>query len=207
MLYLDDRQLEEIALASGWGGEIKNYFSDYLLVVDSNFGALKTDAVMKRRLDYALNEAGGGLFSKLTLSYAHAGQADWKTSAYKSYTRVYVPRGSRLIDSTGVSAALIASGEEFGKTYFGFYFEVPIGQIKNITINYKLPPAVKTSGSYGLYIQKQPGKELSGLAVDLKFENELKSYEPTGLATRKAAPGELRWEGDLMIDRSFALQF
>lgn len=206
-LYLKDAQLENLVLASGWGGEIKNYPGDYLLVVDANLAALKTDAVMKRSLEYKVSQGAGGLFSKLTLNYAHGGGVDWKTSAYKSYTRIYVPLGSQLIKINGYSPSQIDTGSESGKTWFGFYLTVQPGKINNLTVEYKLPESIISAGNYGLYIQRQPGKAVKEALVDLSFINDIKSYNPASLYMTKIGPNKISWEGDLSIDRSFNVNF
>ncbi|MBI4779054.1 DUF4012 domain-containing protein [Candidatus Falkowbacteria bacterium] len=207
LLYLTDNQLEDIAVQNGWAGEIKNYYGDYLMVVDANLGALKTDAVMGRSLSYKVTEEGDGLLSKLTINYIHNGKLDWKTSVYKSYTRIYAPLGSRLIKISGYEAKDIDIGVEAGKTWFGFYLTVAPGKINNITLEYKLPPEVILNNNYGLYIQKQPGKELNYASVDLSFRNSIKSYNPANLSTRKVSPVRVEWEGDLNIDRDFEVRF
>jgi len=207
LFYLTDNQLESIAVQNGWAGEIKNYYGDYLMVVDANLAALKTDAVMSRSINYKVTEGANGLFSKLTVNYAHNGQLDWKTSAYKSYTRVYVPLGSRLIKISGYDASQIDTGKESGKTWFGFYLTVGPGKINNITLEYKLPPSIMLNNNYGLYIQKQPGKELGYLSVDLNFKNGIKSYSPASLYMQKISPARVKWQGDLNIDRSFNVRF
>lgn len=205
--YLTDSQLENIAVANGWAGEIKNYYGDYFMVVDANLAALKTDAVMRRSLNYKVTEGANGLFSKLTLNYVHDGKADWKTSAYKSYTRVYAPLNSQLIKISGYQAKEIDTGSEAGKTWFGFYLTVAPGKINNITLEYKLPPGIMLNNNYGLYIQKQPGKELDYLSVDLSFQNGIKSYSPSSLSMRRVGSTKIKWEGDLNIDRSFEVKF
>lgn len=207
MFYLTDSQLESIAVQNGWAGEVKNYTGDYFMVVDANLAALKTDAVMGRSASYKVTEGANGLFSKLTINYAHNGKVDWKTSAYKSYTRVYVPLGSQLIRISGYEADKIDTGNEAGKTWFGFYLTVDPGEINNITLEYKLPSSVTLNNNYGLYIQKQPGKELDNLSVDLNFKNGIKSYSPTSLSMQKISPIRVKWQGDLNIDRSFEVKF
>lgn len=207
LLYLTDSQLEGIAAQNGWAGEIKNYYGDYLMVVDANLAALKTDAVMSRRLNYKVSEMASGLMAKLTLDYAHNGPPDWKTSVYKSYTRVYAPLGSQLTKISGYEAKEIDTGSEAGKTWFGFYLTVEPGKIKSLTVEYKLPSAIKLNNNYGLYIQKQPGKELDNLTVDLSWQNIVKSYSPASLSMQKISPVRVKWEGDLNIDRSFNVNF
>ena len=207
IFYLTDSQLENIAVQNGWAGEVKNYTGDYFMVVDANLAALKTDAVMGRSASYKVTEGANGLFSKLTINYAHNGKVDWKTSAYKSYTRVYVPLGSQLIKISGYEADKIDTGEEAGKTWFGFYLIVNPGTINNITLEYRLPPSIMLNNNYGLYIQKQPGKELNNLSVDLSFKNSIKSYSPNGLSMQKLSSARIKWGGDLDIDRSFEIRF
>ena len=177
------------------------------MAVDANLAALKTDAVMKRSLDYRVSEEADGLISKLTLNYAHNGQPDWKTRAYKSYTRIYAPLGSKLIKISGYKTEQIDTGSEAGKTWFGFYLIVEPGKIKSLTAEYKLPPAIRLNNNYGLYIQKQPGKELDSLTVDLSWKNVIKSYSPASLSMQKIGPKRVKWEGDLNIDRSFEVRF
>ncbi|MFH1582746.1 MAG: DUF4012 domain-containing protein [Candidatus Falkowbacteria bacterium] len=207
LFYLTDNQLENIAVANGWAGEIKNYYGDYFMVVDANLAALKTDAVMSRSINYRATEGANGLLSTLTINYAHNGEIDWKTSAYKSYTRVYVPLGSQLIKISGYEAKQIDIGNEAGKTWFGFYLTVAPGEINNIILDYKLPLSIMLNNNYGLYIQKQPGKELGYLSVDLNFENGIKSYSPASLYMQKISPTSVKWKGDLNIDRSFEVKF
>ena len=207
LFYLTDNQLENIAVQNGWAGEIKNYYSDYIMVVDANLAALKTDAVMNRSINYKMSEGDNGIFSKLTINYIHSGKPDWKISAYKSYTRVYVPLGSQLIKINDYENKDIDIGSEAGKTWFGFYFTVEPGKIKNIMIEYKLPSSIMLNNNYGLYIQKQPGKELKYLSVDLSFKNGIKSYNPASLYMKKISPFNVKWEGDLNIDRSFEVKF
>ena len=207
LFYLTDNQLENIAIQNGWAGEIKNYYGDYLMVVDANLAAVKTDAVMGRSLNYKVTEGANGLFSELNINYAHNGKVDWKTGVYKSYTRVYAPLGSELIKISGYEANEIDIGNEAGKTWFGFYLTVEPGKINNITVEYKLPPSIKSNNNYGLYIQKQPGKELNYLSVDLSFKNGIKSYSPASLYMQKVNPARVKWEGDLNIDRSFEIRF
>ena len=207
LFYFSDNQLEKLAVKSGWGGEIKNHDGDYLYAVDANLAALKTDAVMSRGLNYQVSQGADGLFARLTLSYSHNGQVDWKTSAYKSYTRVYVPSGSQLIKISGYRPEQIGSGAEAGKTWFGFHLTVAPGEITNLTIDYKLPASVVNHGNYSLFLQKQPGKETGQAAVDLSFLNEIKSYSPASLSVRRRGLNELEWGGKLDRDKSFEINF
>lgn len=207
LLYFKDSQLERLAAENDWAGEIKNIFGDYLMVVDANLAALKTDAVMERTLDYKVSQNAEGLFARLNLGYSHNGKTDWKTSAYKSYSRIYVPLNSRLVGIDGYSPDKIDSGVENGKTWFGFYLTVEPGKNKNFTIEYKLPASITDGKSYSFYLQKQPGKDIENASVDLTFLNNIKSYSPANLSVSRNGVNGLRWHGDLNIDKNFEIKF
>jgi len=173
--------------------------------------ALKTDAVMERQIEYHVQETGNALHATLTLRYSHNGHYDWKTSRYQTYTRVYVPAGSQLIKATGQSQGGIDTGEEFGKQWFGGYLTVNPGQIKELVFEYELPASIRenmaTYKNYRLTIQKQPGKQIRALSVDLGFANEIKSYSPRDFYTESSDHKHLHAQGDLKIDRSFLINF
>ncbi len=199
LVYLKDAELQDMIKERNWTGDLIPAEKDYLMVVDSNMGALKTDAIMKRSISYAVRQAHGGIISGLRINYAHAGGKDWRTSAYKTYTRIYVPEGSRLIKAEGVQD--IKTGNEAGKTYFGAYLTVDPGKIKNVYFEYELPERL-SSGSYELYAQKQPGSDIDELSIDLSLSNGVKSYSPSGFFANKNG-NRVVWETDLKTDRVF----
>lgn len=211
LLYARDKNLEELIRANGWSGEIRHDWGDFLMVVDANLAALKTDAVMDRQIDYKLREEDGKLKVKLVLRYSHGGSFDWKTTRYRTYTRVYVPAGSQLISASGFSQGEVETGEEFDKTYFGAFLSVEPGAIGQLVFDYELPPALyenmKNYHNYRLTIQKQPGKQVNKLVVDLGFQNEIKSYSPTNFYSEAADYKHLTADGDLTVDRSFFVNF
>jgi hypothetical protein len=101
----------------------------------------------------------------------------------RDYLRVYVPKGSKLIEGLG-SEEKFKTGEELGKTYFEGFFTLRGGGGKaKIVLTYELPANLFTSGEYNLLIQKQPGTEGNHYKVkiadkeqefDLKEDKELK---------------------------------
>ena len=131
-------------------------------VVDER-GYLKAGTVTK------LEEDIGGVFVKLNIDYAHHGQYDWKTTKYRSYTRIFAPKGSQLISIEGVNIDLVEKYDELEKTVFGLFFEVEPDKIKKLNLRYKLPDYIKKlikSGKYKLYIQKQPGNNIESIALE-----------------------------------------
>ena len=182
------------------------------MVVDSNMAALKTDAVMKRQIDYKVEQGkDGDVTATATLNYSHEGSLDWKTSRYQSFTRLYVPEGSRLLKTTGFAPNSEMTGNELGRTYFGGYVLVPPHQTAQIIIQYKLPRRIVDNmtkyKNYGLFIQKQPGTGQVGLSVDATFLNKIKSYEPVNLYSETPSDNRFTTTGDVKIDRNFLITF
>lgn len=211
LLYSRNADLQKLILEQGWGGEIRHDWGDYLMVVDANMAAFKTDAVIDRQIQYQLKEENGVLKAVLNLSYSHSGKFDWRTTRYRTYTRVYVPEGSHLIKAIGFSQDGVTTGEENGKTYFGAFLSVEPGQIGQLTFEYELPDYIiknlKNYNNYRLTIQKQPGKQVNKLDVDLSFNNEIKSYSPASFYSEANDKKSLQSRGDLKIDRSFFVNF
>ncbi len=211
LLYSNDQALQTLIKEQGWSGEVRHDWGDYLMVVDANMAALKTDAVMDRQIEYSLEEGNDNLKARLVVRYSHNGGFDWKTTRYRTYTRVYVPAGSRLINASGFSQGEVAVAQELGKTYFGAFLSVEPGQIGQLVFEYELPSEILSNmrkfNNYRLTIQKQPGKHLSRLAVDLAFKNKIKSYSPANFYSTASEASRLRANGDLTIDRSFFINF
>ncbi len=160
-MYLVNPQLEQELFGRGWAGEIKTAPGDYLMVVDANLSALKTDPKVQREISY---ELGSDWQATATIRYRHlATQADWRTTDYKTYLRVYVPKGSKLKSSP--QNVLIT--QELGKTVFALYHIVPLGQERSISFTYELPPIIKAK-PYQLLVQRQAGTASYPLRLRIK---------------------------------------
>jgi len=210
LFYIKNPELENSIKELGHGGNLKDTAGDYLMVVDANLASLKTDAVMSRSINYKVSQSYNSLIAKLRINYSHNGDFDWKTTRYRTYTRVYAPLGSQLIKAEGLTEGEVIIQNELGKTSFSAFLLVEPGQINSLYFEYKLPDNLhKLAGSsqYELYIQKQPGSEVGELTVDLDFNNEVKSYNPTGFYVNKANDSHIIWESSLEMDRVFSLNF
>jgi len=208
LTYFNSPALEELAKNLQVGGEIKNVDSDYLMVVDSNMAALKTDSVMDKNISYTLEEKTDGFYAKLKVDYKNNGKKDWRTDDYKSYTRIYLPEGSEITKATGFVYEPAKTYDELGKTVVGGFIIVRLGQSISLNIEYKLPPTlaekIKSNG-YNLYIQKQPGNNIKSLKVDVSSLNKLNSYDPLGAEIKNGK--EAIWNSNLDIDREFKINF
>lgn len=169
-LYFANEKLQEVALKADWTGTMNQTWScDYLMSVDANLGAFKSDYYIKRTADYFVDLSGSGKkpFARLKITYKHtAKQKDWMTKDYLTYLRVYVPQDSWLTYSNIEGAQF---GQENGRKYFGFLVKVPLDSSKTVELSYTLPEYVKNN--YRLLIEKQAGISDVPLTVHLVGTN------------------------------------
>lgn len=167
MLHFEDPELQKLVSEVHWDGSVTTDWSgDYLMLVDANMGALKSDNYIQREVDYYVDLTAEKPTVTLNYKYTHtATYGDWRTSDYHSYLRVYVPQGSNLLERKMVSYPNIQ--EEFGKTYFGFIVHVLINGETNAFIKYELPDRFKNE-DYKLLIQKQSGMRDVPVKVTVK---------------------------------------
>lgn len=209
--FLDPR-LENLSREFGWDGAVQDNNGDYLMIVDANLASFKSDRVMEKSAAYSVSEAeDGSLVASLRLSYSHQGGFDWKTTRYRSYTRVYVPLGSRLLKAEGWREGPETQEEHFGataKTYFGGFLNVEPGQTGVMTLEYRLPDSVAAAlkaNRYELLVQKQAGREASEMRLDFNFKKAMAS-SPSG--SKPASAGQaLEIQGATSTDASYPFTF
>lgn len=146
-------------------GRIRPFEGDYLHINQANFGGAKSNLFVTETVDQNYKIAGDGTITKeITINYknSHA-PSDCNlergnlciNAILRDWIRIYVPLGSKLIDSKGSEVKMI-SYDELGKTIFeGFLTVRPLGSAV-FSISYTLPFKVK-DGLLPLLIQKQPG--------------------------------------------------
>ncbi len=169
MLKFSDVELQEEILKLDWDGEvIAEYPNDYLMFVDANLAAYKTDLKMARSFKYQVDFSGNAPIANLDLTYTNTARVkDWMTNNYQSYLRVYTPRESWLLGSNNFHP--MKFGEEFNKKYFGTLIQVPLGKTKTFHFEYRLPVNFN-SENYNLMIQKQSG--ISAVKGEIEIINE-----------------------------------
>jgi len=183
MLYFTDPNLQALVESVHWDGSVAtDWAGDYLMLVDANMGALKTDYYMRRKLDYTVDFTGEKPTGTLVYTYSNtAPRGDWRTSDYHTYLRALVPKGSVMLERKWINAVI--TREEFDKTYFGGFVDVEIGQ-KDVatTLKYELPPTV-TEENYKLLIQKQSGVGTIPVSVHIKTKDG-KTFDQTTELTK-----------------------
>jgi hypothetical protein len=161
MLWFKDPELQALVGKVHWDGSVaKDWGGDYLMVVDANLGALKSDYYMKRSLEYSVDfTAGPRPVATLTYKYNHtATRGDWRTSDYHTYARVLAPKGSKYVEGSRQKTGGVSGQDDpaLDKTVFGYKVDAVMNQELPTSIKYELPETVKPE-NYQLLIQKQSG--------------------------------------------------
>jgi len=186
-IYFTDKNWESLINRLGADGKVKDTDGDYLMVVDANLAAYKSDAAMKKNISYEINQENFQV--QVKLNYQHTGDFDWRTTRYRSYTRIYTPLGSKLISLQGINETQndfsVSEDTLLNKTVFGFFFSIEPGESRDIIINYALPDELKENmlqkNQYNLYWQKQAGNYTNA---------------------RVSNKNNIIWQGELRTDKS-----
>jgi hypothetical protein len=191
----------------GWSGRVHGTNGDYLMVADANLAALKTDGVMSKQIRYDVDAKNPEHpTATVTLTYKNTNRTiDWRYTRYRSYTRVYVPEGSQLIDSNVKPDVT----KELGKTVFGAFWVIEPGKTGTLRFKYELPSSIVSqlqSGTYHFDWQKQPGAEETQLIVNQVFPQSLKTAVP---AEDREEWGDNRYANELtsLEDRKIDVTF
>jgi hypothetical protein len=118
LLVLDDPMLAPVIASHGWDGAVHPGVGDFLMVVDSNIGFSKTNAMVETDLTYDVNLTDPALpTSQLSVMHRNnssadvvcipfdypmrSGEEDYAINAcYWNYMRVYTPAGTILLDAS-----------------------------------------------------------------------------------------------------------
>ncbi len=110
-IFMQDNELQNMIEILNWSGSIKksNSYQDFLMVVHSNIGGQKSDAVIDDQLFYTvtINEKTERVMAQLTIERTHNAQKGelFYEAQNNDYIRVYVPNGSKLVSVEGAGDA------------------------------------------------------------------------------------------------------
>jgi len=217
-----DREPSTLALLDQqkWSGRTQWSSEDFLWVVDTNTGAMKTDGVMKKSITYARNDMADRSVATVVLRYRNTNpHADWRYTRYRDYVRVYVPDGSVLLTSEGAMendkarlggkfvAGKVETSHDLGKTVFSAFWAVEPGETRELRFTYRLPAGLAQPNrtDYHLYVQKQPGS-VADLTLNLSFGKNIKSAAPP---EGQKEWGDARYRANMSLetDRSVDIHF
>ncbi|MEK7615210.1 MAG: DUF4012 domain-containing protein [Patescibacteria group bacterium] len=182
-LYSANPQIQKTISEVNWGGVVSPTTVDSQLFVDANLASLKSDPVVSRAITYKFfrNESGKWI-GRTTIKYHHAGSFDWRTTRYRSYARLYVPKGSTLIRTMGSFQGIGTDvSEELGMSVFGTFVTVEPGKDLSLIFEYTLADSVVEAirqQTYNLTVFKQMGARLYPLTLDLDFDKNITHAVP-----------------------------
>lgn len=181
MLASTDATTQASLVDAGWAGTFTpSSVDDSLLLVDANMGALKTDPVVRRTMEYRVVPSGSGYRATATITYNNQGTADYKTGRYRTYAQLFVPQGSTLVSTEGLTHEVVTS-ESLDMTSFATFLEVDLGDQAIISFTYDLPETVVHAIERGVYTFgafKQLGAGDNLLTLHLDFGTNLVAADP-----------------------------
>lgn len=194
MLYSTNGDVQRIFEREQWAGDFRlSAAHDHLMIVDANLAALKTDKAISRAYTYSIyKDVDGDLVATAQINYDHRGGFDYRTTRYRTYTRIYAPKGSELIKVEGAlkndrtknpnsETGTADVYQEFGATVFGAFTSVEPGESGRLSFTYRLPDRIRDAakaGEYVLDVQRQPGVGDVALNLDLDFDAPIESAQP-----------------------------
>lgn len=203
MVWFENPDAQKIIQDLNWGNRILPAEYDYLYVVDANLGSLKSDPAINRTINYKLSVTDQGeLRSNVEIIYEHTGKFDWKTTRYRTYARVYVPYGSKLISAKG-NEEDIKITDEHGKTVFGTFISIEPGKSETLSFTYSLPKDVVNKillSNYELLVQKQAGTSAHKLNLDITLPFSIDEALPKEIIKKKS-DNSAKGSTDLKVDR------
>lgn len=185
LFYMFDEKQQKAVEAFNLGGRVRDYEGDYQLLVDTNFAGAKSNLFITQKIDEKIEIAQDGTVTKtIGVTYNNpvkgsncnleAGQL-CLNGLYRDWFRLYVPKGSELIEMTGSEVTPVVY-EELGKTVFeGFYgdkYPLRPESMTKISFKYKLPFKVESGKEYKLLIQKQAGVEKYEMKIDFNGKKQ-----------------------------------
>jgi hypothetical protein len=163
-LYDNDAQQGLEALNAA--GQIRPFDGDYLHINEANFSGAKVNIFMQEEVENAYAVDKDGTITKtVTINYKNPyPPSDCSlergglclNAEYRDWIRVYVPKGSELIDNKG-SQVKMTTYDDLGKTVFDGFITVRPKGVGTLTLTYKLPFKLKSGSPLPVRIQKQPG--------------------------------------------------
>lgn len=173
LVFFKDAELQGTIVKLEWAGLVnQSEQDDYLMVNEANLASKKSSAFVKRQVEYSVDLTGTRPLVNLKIKFIHQGKdKDWFNDDYRSYLRIYAPKGSWLLEAKGVENGTKFL-DELNKTVFGNLIIVPTGQEKIIEFTYLLPERIGQKDDYRILVQKQSGIDNIPFKLVLKDVNQ-----------------------------------
>ncbi len=168
LFYMNDPQAQAGFEGLNAAGRIVPFNGDYFHLNEANFGGAKSNMFVTESVsqDYSLGN-DGTIQKTVTVNYKNPyPPSDCNlargnlclNATLRDWFRIYVPKGSQLISSTG-SEVKMTTYDDLGKTVFEGFLTVRPQGASTLTVTYKLPFKLGNNSVLPLLIQKQPGTD------------------------------------------------
>lgn len=169
LFYFGEGKVQEAMEAFNLAGRVREFEGDYLHVNDTNFAGAKSNLYVEQQVSLKVEPQKDGNLNTLTITYKNPQKHDgWLNGPYRDWFRVFVPKGSTLVDSTG-SEVPVETSEDLGKTVYSGFFTLRPEGVLELTIKYKTP---KMKKDYKIMIQKQSGTDSNLYTVNYNNQKE-----------------------------------
>lgn len=105
LLHSENEQLQDMISKQGWSGEMLESSRDYISVINTNINGYKTDGVVEENIQHSAEiQNDGSIIDTVVITRKHLGgdsEFDWWNKVNADYMRVYVPKGSTLLEVSG----------------------------------------------------------------------------------------------------------
>ncbi len=186
-IHFEDPALQALMVEYGFDGAIVETDGDYVMLADASVNSAKLNMLLETQafLEVQLNPDGT---ATMTLKYEiHNPFDEWRQGrdpelvrklmlegVYGSYSRVYTPLGSRLLDVSlnGQTVGIEQIDDELGKRTFGRFFPTLPGKTNILAVTYRTPVVFEAGAdvvSYQLYIQKEAGMAAVPLTLRIRL--------------------------------------
>ncbi|MBU1017168.1 DUF4012 domain-containing protein, partial [Patescibacteria group bacterium] len=171
LVYFSSEEAQKIVEKYNFAGAVKEFNGDYMYIVDSNVGGDRANWYVNENITKTVDlSVKGNPTSLVTIEYENTGEYNKIfNKLYKDYIRIYVPKGSKLINSEGLSR--VGQGDDLGKTFFEGYLEIAPKTKAKVVVEYELPKGI-IKDTYTLLVQKQPGKEVFSYKIHIGGNSE-----------------------------------
>ncbi len=166
LFYMYDKEAQKGLESLNASGRILAFDGDYFHLNEANFGGAKSNMYVSENINQEYQVKSDGSITKtVTIDYKNPyAPSDCNlergnlclNAILRNWFRVYVPKGSKLVDSKG-SEVKMKTYEELGKTVFEGFMTVRPQGVAKITLTYKLPFKLEKGSTLPVMIQKQPG--------------------------------------------------
>ncbi len=180
-IYMENSQAQKLITQNTWAGEVLPSPDDYLMINNANLSGTKASQFIAPRYRLITSIAADGTITdQLTITYQHTGNWDWPSGHVINYQRIYLPRGSTLIEATSTTQtegklSISDVYEELGKTVIADTIRIVPFSTFTLSYTYTLPYKLSTAdgATYKSVIQKQAGTGEIPLEREIVYDSFL----------------------------------